>query len=354
MARPGRRDRQGRRGRSPSSPDCPDQPPRPAGPGRCPDLRSLVESRELGSAQPRYRWVLGGSVPAIAPANRRYSRPRPSSVSSTLTLGKASPTAFRSAIASTGRASARTGHGPAACAGSGGLVSGGWTSSTMATARPTAAAASVACFQPRSQPERAVEEEQHPTGGKQRWLSSTLLIELGLVITAGVVAIGLPVDGGGGRRYVVIALLAAALGLQNATVRRLAVPDLTTTVLTLTLTGLAADSWLAGARAPERGVAWPPSDHGGRSAGWGAAATGGRRPTGAGRGGCHRARRGGDGRRQPPSLPLAGSPWTPAREEAAPFAQPAPDSTSRRDTACDRFAGTERSRGLGNHVRGLL
>jgi uncharacterized membrane protein YoaK (UPF0700 family) len=81
---------------------------------------------------------------------------------------------------------------------------------------------------------------------RQRWLGITLLIELGLVIGAGMAAIGLPVDGGGGRRYLVIALLAGALGLQNATVRRLAVPDLTTTVLTLTLTGLAADFRLAG------------------------------------------------------------------------------------------------------------
>jgi uncharacterized membrane protein YoaK (UPF0700 family) len=38
--------------------------------------------------------------------------------------------------------------------------------------------------------------------------------------------------------------------LQNATVRRLAVADVTTTVLTLTLTGLAADSWLAGGHSP--------------------------------------------------------------------------------------------------------
>jgi uncharacterized membrane protein YoaK (UPF0700 family) len=88
---------------------------------------------------------------------------------------------------------------------------------------------------------------------RQRWLGIALLIELGLVLTAGVVAIGLPVDGGGGRRYVVIGVLAAALGLQNATVRRLAVPDLTTTVLTLTLTGLAADSWLAGGQSPRAG-----------------------------------------------------------------------------------------------------
>lgn len=48
-------------------------------------------------------------------------------------------------------------------------------------------------------------------------------------------------------RYVLIAVLAATMGLQNATARALALPDLTTTVLTLTLTGLAADSpWGAG------------------------------------------------------------------------------------------------------------
>jgi uncharacterized membrane protein YoaK (UPF0700 family) len=47
-------------------------------------------------------------------------------------------------------------------------------------------------------------------------------------------------------RYALIILLALAMGVQNATARRLAVPDLTTTVLTLTLTGLAADSRLAG------------------------------------------------------------------------------------------------------------
>jgi uncharacterized membrane protein YoaK (UPF0700 family) len=49
-----------------------------------------------------------------------------------------------------------------------------------------------------------------------------------------------------GPRYALIVTLATAMGLQNAVARRLAVPDLTTTVLTLTLTGLAADSKLAG------------------------------------------------------------------------------------------------------------
>jgi len=54
-------------------------------------------------------------------------------------------------------------------------------------------------------------------------------------------------------RYALIVLLALAMGLQNATARRLGVPDLTTTVLTLTLTGLAADSALAGGQNPNPG-----------------------------------------------------------------------------------------------------
>jgi uncharacterized membrane protein YoaK (UPF0700 family) len=92
-----------------------------------------------------------------------------------------------------------------------------------------------------------------PAPARRRWVTTTLLLELLLVAVAGVVALGLPVGGGGARRYLVIGLLAAALGLQNATVRRLAVADVTTTVLTLTLTGLAADSRLAGGRSPRAG-----------------------------------------------------------------------------------------------------
>jgi uncharacterized membrane protein YoaK (UPF0700 family) len=47
-----------------------------------------------------------------------------------------------------------------------------------------------------------------------------------------------------------IALLASGMGLQNASVRKLGVLDMTTTVLTLTLTGIAADSSLAGGNNP--------------------------------------------------------------------------------------------------------
>jgi uncharacterized membrane protein YoaK (UPF0700 family) len=49
-----------------------------------------------------------------------------------------------------------------------------------------------------------------------------------------------------GYRYPLIVLLGVSMGVQNATARKLAVPDLTTTVLTLTITGMAADSTIAG------------------------------------------------------------------------------------------------------------
>jgi uncharacterized membrane protein YoaK (UPF0700 family) len=50
-----------------------------------------------------------------------------------------------------------------------------------------------------------------------------------------------------GLRYALIVALSLTMGAQNATARKLAVPDLTTTVLTLTITGIAADSPFAGA-----------------------------------------------------------------------------------------------------------
>jgi uncharacterized membrane protein YoaK (UPF0700 family) len=47
-------------------------------------------------------------------------------------------------------------------------------------------------------------------------------------------------------QYALIVLIGISTGIQNATARKLAVPDLTTTVLTLTITGVAADSPIAG------------------------------------------------------------------------------------------------------------
>ena len=45
--------------------------------------------------------------------------------------------------------------------------------------------------------------------------------------------------------YAMITFTAIAMGMRTAAVRKLAVPDMTTTVLTLTITGIAADSSLA-------------------------------------------------------------------------------------------------------------
>jgi hypothetical protein len=58
--------------------------------------------------------------------------------------------------------------------------------------------------------------------------------------------------------FSVIALTAVAMGLRNSVVRRLAIPDLTTTVLTLTIAGLAADSSLASGDNPR----WQRRGHG--------------------------------------------------------------------------------------------
>jgi len=68
-----------------------------------------------------------------------------------------------------------------------------------------------------------------------------LLLGASVVVAA---ASGDPVTSG--YRYVLIVLLGISMGIQNATARKLAVPDLTTTVLTLTITGVAADSVIAG------------------------------------------------------------------------------------------------------------
>src|SRR5208282_303460 len=50
----------------------------------------------------------------------------------------------------------------------------------------------------------------------------------------------------GGYLYGLIIVLGISMGLQNATARKLAVPDLTTTVLTLTIVGIGADHRIVG------------------------------------------------------------------------------------------------------------
>ena len=83
-----------------------------------------------------------------------------------------------------------------------------------------------------------------------RLLAIATYIEIALVGAALAVSLAAPRADDDIVRYSFIVLLALSMGLQNATARRLGVPDLTTTVLTLTLTGLAADSALAGGKSP--------------------------------------------------------------------------------------------------------
>ncbi|MGW3143532.1 YoaK family protein [Streptomyces sp. NPDC001177] len=77
-------------------------------------------------------------------------------------------------------------------------------------------------------------------GSRRTWTRVALAMEAVLVGSAAVVAFARP--GTTGTAYTIIALSAFAIGLRNATVRKLSVPDLTTTVLTMTLTGLVAES----------------------------------------------------------------------------------------------------------------
>jgi uncharacterized membrane protein YoaK (UPF0700 family) len=81
---------------------------------------------------------------------------------------------------------------------------------------------------------------------RRRQVTITLVIEVVLVLVAGALAAILNVRPDHVTGYAIIALLALAMGVRNATVRGLGVPDLTTTVLTMTLTGLSADSRFAG------------------------------------------------------------------------------------------------------------
>jgi uncharacterized membrane protein YoaK (UPF0700 family) len=86
-----------------------------------------------------------------------------------------------------------------------------------------------------------------------RFLALATYAQVSVVGAAFVVSLASSDVNGGILAYALVVLLAFAMGLQNAAARRLAVPDLTTTVLTLTFTGLAADSHFAGGTNPNIG-----------------------------------------------------------------------------------------------------
>ncbi|MFF9581979.1 YoaK family protein [Streptomyces achromogenes] len=97
---------------------------------------------------------------------------------------------------------------------------------------------------------------RHSRGSRRRRARLALAAEAVLVGASAAVAFAWPDPET--TRYALIALTAYAMGLRNATVRKLGVPDLTTTVLTMTLTALASESRAGdgtGRRSPRRAAA---------------------------------------------------------------------------------------------------
>ena len=74
-----------------------------------------------------------------------------------------------------------------------------------------------------------------------RLLAVVTSVEVGLLAGALTIAAGSAEPFTAGPRDLIALLGALAMGMQNAAARELAVPDATTTVLTMTLTGFAAD-----------------------------------------------------------------------------------------------------------------
>lgn len=85
-------------------------------------------------------------------------------------------------------------------------------------------------------------DRRHPT-----LVARALAMEVALLAAAAIVAALTTVKPGDAVAYVLIVLLALAMGSRSTVVRRLRVPDLSTVVLTMTLSAFAAESPLAGA-----------------------------------------------------------------------------------------------------------
>jgi uncharacterized membrane protein YoaK (UPF0700 family) len=80
------------------------------------------------------------------------------------------------------------------------------------------------------------------------WLLHASVLEASLLWLAAAVATGFDIEAQQPATglFAIIALTGFAMGFRNGIIRQLKVPDLTTTVLTLTLTGLAADAAVGG------------------------------------------------------------------------------------------------------------
>jgi uncharacterized membrane protein YoaK (UPF0700 family) len=89
-------------------------------------------------------------------------------------------------------------------------------------------------------------------GSQVRFAAQAFLLEDTFLFAASLCAIGYKANllEHSFQSFPLIALTAVAMGARNAAVRKLAIPDLTTTVLTLTITGIGADSSIANGNNP--------------------------------------------------------------------------------------------------------
>jgi uncharacterized membrane protein YoaK (UPF0700 family) len=85
----------------------------------------------------------------------------------------------------------------------------------------------------------------HSNETRHQMLGRMVRIEAVATAAAMLVAIGFD-PGDDARRLIITALLAGAMGIRNATIRRVAIPELRTTVLTLSIAGFAADEAVGG------------------------------------------------------------------------------------------------------------
>ncbi|MGC1420071.1 MAG: YoaK family protein [Acidimicrobiales bacterium] len=86
-----------------------------------------------------------------------------------------------------------------------------------------------------------------------RMFSAASSFQSGLLLVAVVLTLLAASPVQTGYRDFLVVVLAIAMGLQNAVARKLAVPDLTTTVLTLTITGLGSDNKFVGGTGSKAG-----------------------------------------------------------------------------------------------------
>jgi uncharacterized membrane protein YoaK (UPF0700 family) len=87
---------------------------------------------------------------------------------------------------------------------------------------------------------------RHLDGGVRRWLTITLGLEAVLLVTLSILGGSGVLDYQDNEKLILIAGLAVTFGVQNVTARQFGIQELSTTVLTTTISGLGFDSRLAG------------------------------------------------------------------------------------------------------------